>query len=479
MDVRLQHLSPKKNYAGSRYKYRHKKRRICTDDLKHTLKHEPFYYDHRRWYDAPYEEPFYDTEQPPLLEFTPEETKSKKFQMLKDFLINYDRPNVAKSITPRQVRLYVATIGRLESLGLPVPDVEDAGIAGANLANGPKARETPIVIDTGCSFSLTPFKDDFVGMLETADHCHVTGLADSLAIEGQGTVEWKIRDVFGNVAIVRTRAYHVPGARIRLLSTQTYFQENKSGSMHQDHMKIVIHTPEGDELQFPYTPHSNLPLMYLDYCAAQTSVGIDPVALEAAIDSPEFNKTLNLLHRNNFNLTGPQKELLLWHTRLGHAGFRWIQALMRKRKQLVGEVAEPPVIPSGFETISKCDAPECAACQLSKQHRRKPGTEVTRRLPNKEMVIRRDDLKPGQKVSCDQYISKTPGRLSTTYGKERPTQQYNGGTIFVDHASGYIFIRNQVSLGIGETLQSKNTFEQFADSVKVKIKSYHADRPAI
>ena len=72
---------------------------------------------------------------------------------------------------------------------------------------------------------------------------------------------------------------------------------------------------------------------------------------------------------------------------------------------------------------------------------------------------------PGQQVSCDQYISKTPGQLPHTYGKERPTQQYNGGTMFVDHASGYIFLRNQVSLGIGETLQAKHAFEEFADKL--------------
>jgi len=157
MNVRLQHLGSKKNYAGSRYKYRHKKRRICSKDLKHTLRNEPFRYERRWWYDAQCEEPFFDAIQPPSsIEITPEQEKSKRFQILKDFLINYDRPTVAKSITPRQVRLYVATIGRLESLGLPVPDVEDAGIVGAHLANGPKSREIPVVIDTGCSFSLTP-----------------------------------------------------------------------------------------------------------------------------------------------------------------------------------------------------------------------------------------------------------------------------------------------------------------------------------
>ena len=38
-----------------------------------------------------------------------------------------------------------------------------------------------------------------------------------------------------------------------------------------------------------------------------------------------------------------------------------------------------------------------------------------------------------------------------------------------------MFLRNQVSLGIGETLQSKHAFEKFASNFNVKVKSYRAD----
>jgi hypothetical protein len=63
----------------------------------------------------------------------------------------------------------------------------------------------------------------------------------------------------------------------------------------------------------------------------------------------------------------------------------------------------------------------------------------------------------------DQYLSPKPGRLPNSKGKELPSEQFNGGTIFVDHASSYIFLRNQVSsLTAGETLKSKTAFEQFA-----------------
>jgi hypothetical protein len=50
-----------------------------------------------------------------------------------------------------------------------------------------------------------------------------------------------------------------------------------------------------------------------------------------------------------------------------------------------------------------------------------------------------------------------------------------GGTIFVDHASQYIWINHQISLRVGDTLQGKHAFEDFARDYGVKIKSYHSD----
>eukprot|EP00978_Attheya_sp_CCMP212_P032620 scaffold128288_cov44-Attheya_sp.AAC.2 len=35
------------------------------------------------------------------------------------------------------------------------------------------------------------------------------------------------------------------------------------------------------------------------------------------------------VHSDNFNLSNSQKELLRWHTRLGHVGFKRLQYLLR------------------------------------------------------------------------------------------------------------------------------------------------------
>jgi hypothetical protein len=60
-------------------------------------------------------------------------------------------------------------------------------------------------------------------------------------------------------------------------------------------------------------------------------------------------------------------------------------------------------------------------------------------------------------------------------GKEPSQLKYHGGTIFVDHASSFIFLVNQTSLRAGETLKAKNTFERLARTCGHNIKSFQAD----
>ena len=54
-------------------------------------------------------------------------------------------------------------------------------------------------------------------------------------------------------------------------------------------------------------------------------------------------------------------------------------------------------------------------------------------------------------------------------------RQYQGGTIFVDHATGYVFIKNQQSLRVGETLQAKRAYENYAKEFGIKLKRFRAD----
>jgi hypothetical protein len=345
----------------------------------------------------------------------------------------------------------------------------------AYLAQGVFRGDVPIVIDTGCSHSVTPFIEDFTGPITPILDDTMGGLKNGqeVKIAGEGWVEWPIRDIFNRVTMVRTKCYHVPEGRIRLFSTQTYFQEIKGGTLSQDHEKVIFTAADGQEMVFNYQPSCNLPLMFLELEPKQA--GLSSKQAHNMTTSPMIEQTLTLLDDNNYNLTKPQKELLLWHYRLGHAGFQWIQDLMRPRKQNVGDTAQPAVISTKTTGAANCVHPKCPACQLAKQHRRPTGSQKKQDRPESEMAIRRNNLKPGECISIDQYISRTPGRLPSTRGKESLRDRYSGGTLFVDHATALVFIKNQISLRVGETLQGKHEFERYAEQHGVKVKSYHAD----
>jgi len=67
-------------------------------------------------------------------------------------------------------------------------------------------------------------------------------------------------------------------------------------------------------------------------------------------------------------------------------------------------------------------------------------------------VIKGNDLNPGDCISIDQYQSSHKGQLASGFGKTASNMTYGGGTIFVDHASGFIHVEHQVSLLAGDTI---------------------------
>eukprot|EP00956_Cyclotella_meneghiniana_P008409 scaffold11297_cov41-Cyclotella_meneghiniana.AAC.1 len=91
------------------------------------------------------------------------------------------------------------------------------------------------------------------------------------------------------------------------------------------------------------------------------------------------------------------------------------------------------------------------------------------------MTLKQDHLKPGDCVSCDHYISPIPGRAIAVSGHSSSAHGYNCGTIYVDHATGFVFVRHQTSTSAQETIRSKMLLEREARDVGVSIKKYHSD----
>jgi hypothetical protein len=132
------------------------------------------------------------------------------------------------------------------------------------------------------------------------------------------------------------------------------------------------------------------------------------------------------------------------------------------------------VVPS--QTCSTtCPSFCCVACQYAKQKRKTPDSSTEIKNNDLEGALTEGDLQPGDKVSSDQYMSPSKGRLQHTKGLESSSKQYVGGTLFVDHATNYIVNNHQVNLTAVATIESKHKCESFFYSIGIQIKQYHSD----
>ena len=173
---------------------------------------------------------------------------------------------------------------------------------------------------------------------------------------------------------------------------------------------------------------------------------------------------LSLSSTVSLTISKSQEELLLWHSILGHYDIVNTQGLIKH-----GDVV------SKQPGSATCTIPMFRSCEAGKG--KKVGYKSTNHHPNPKHtnVLKEGDLQPGGRVSTDQYEYRVKKLLPYTKGKEDPHKMLGGGAIFVDHASGFVKIYNQVSLGDIDTVFSKERYEYQAADVDVKIKEYHED----
>ena len=183
---------------------------------------------------------------------------------------------------------------------------------------------------------------------------------------------------------------------------------------------MTLATVDGIELNFPYSSN-NLPLMILNDLhtwfpenAHTDMAGVTSCMIHEVLTTDALQRSRHLLFDNNINLTKPQKELLLWHNRLSHAGLGWIQDLMYVKKGAHGDTSVSAIIPTTHSVTKRCDLKgiKCPSCLLAKQTKRATGAHQIRNNPQREMAIRCEAMRPGQEISSNQYICRTQGRLA-------------------------------------------------------------------
>ena len=185
----------------------------------------------------------------------------------------------------------------------------------------------------------------------------------------------------------------------------------------------TMRTGEGAELIAPYHPSNNLPTLFVNNEQTKGDINITEGIIPNSSDV--FSSVAG---ETNQNLTASQKELLIWHWKLAHIGFQWLQTLMSSPsgnpKLDDGTLNKPNIISTKHPATKTCQAPMCAACALARMTRRNPDIRPSSTpLQEHKMKLKTNDLKPGDCVLLDQYESTVRGRLQHTQGKEPEADQ--------------------------------------------------------
>ena len=344
-------------------------------------------------------------------------------------------------------------------------------------------NEPPVVIDTGASGSITPLGSDFVdGIINKADLKELKQVNGSTDVCGQGLVNWEIEDVNGIQRCIQTEAYYVPDAGIRLFSPQVYIGKNTTANLIINNTGILFTLKCGTIMTFPFNKSNNLPFMLTKRSLKDRKHSHLTTSVLSSVSKGTFSSSFidrSVFNRDNFNMNPAQQELLKWHCRWCHCDLNRVRMILSKPHQPKGssergEIVRQMVIPSQSFTTT-CPAFCCVACQYAKQKRTTPDSSTEIKNNELEGALTEGDLQPGDKVSCDQYMSPSKGRLQHTKGLESSSKQYVGGTLFVDHATNYIFNNHQVNLTAIATVESKHKCESAFDEIGIQIKQYHSD----
>ena len=298
--------------------------------------------------------------------------------------------------------------------------------------------------DTGGSAGLTPFCSDFIDYVEC--DIEVRDVTKVNKVIGIGTTLHKFVDAAGKDVYLPCVSYHLPSTDVRLFSPQVYHQIYGGHSIVNgdevvmricdERGPITIAIPIDKEVSnLPIVRNSFVPEKVKKKIAHKFRSALVATGLYAALDYfadtiSQLSSTLSRMQGLftsfpcvgglvNENLTMAQKELLLWHWRLG-VGMQRIQSMMRNRTFVDPygrSQVHPPIIKAKFASTSSCLIPKCQSCELARARQRSPKVKRVQSNLDTEGAISRNKLEVGDFVSTDQFVCKTPGRLPTGYGR--------------------------------------------------------------
>jgi hypothetical protein len=118
-----------------------------------------------------------------------------------------------------------------------------------------------------------------------------------------------------------------------------------------------------------------------------------------------------------------------------------VQTLMREctyQDPLRRRTVLPPIIKPKFSSARNCVVPVCQSCLIAHARKQSPNVVKTQVILKREGALSHDKYEVGDFVSTDQFICRTLGQLPEGYGQESANWCFQGGTIYIDAASGLI-----------------------------------------
>ena len=269
---------------------------------------------------------------------------------------------------------------------------------------------------------------------------------------GSGSTLNKFTNTDGKPVFLPCVSYHLPQTDVRLFSPQTYHQMHGGYSeVHGQSIQMMLCTStisitiNQGLTNFPVVHDSFVsekakrglgPLMRLGLCQTRMPVldffgEIDKVVSSIFTQSDQtfFPCFPCIGDSENKNLTSPQRELLLWHWKLG-INMYWVQELMRERtfKEPLGQrTILPPIIKPEFPSAWNCVIPACQSCLLARARKRTPYVKRSTAIPESEGALSHNRYEIGDFVSTDQFICRTHGQLPEGYGSESTDRRFQGG----------------------------------------------------
>jgi len=335
----------------------------------------------------------------------------------------------------------------------------------------PKSGVYPVIWDSGASVCVEPDKRNFVNYTTKVDIPTLSSFTEGgkSKVIGMGFVLHSIEDENGMLRTLKLKHYHVPSSKHKIIATSEVLDRYQGETISIDSKGLTLSGVIGDPSRCAIFAPRNISSSLLVSIAHKYN---SETPIDAGKPFHEVMADVNLaaVHDDNVNLSPAERELLKWHQRLAHISFAKVQHLMRS-----GVLANTEATRRLHRVACNLPPIKCSACVFAKQRlRSSPGTKTTA-VSDRQGILKKNDLNPGQEVSVDHFVCSTKGRLFNSRGKSSEKEMFSGGAIFVDHASSHVHVEFQTVLTSHATIHAKTQYEAMCRDHGVIPQKYLSD----